>query len=109
MTPSDPTRDQRSDSAGPAYRSSLTISFGHPAKDPAPWLTATATDGNDSALRELRRRAVDPVVTSLLGADELEQTTVYRPAGTREIRVWITAGGEEFHEVLASPEQSAAE
>lgn len=106
MTLPGPADARSKDSSTPAYTSSLSISFGDPPKDTAPWLTATSTDRNDSALRDLRRRVIDPVVAGLLAADELEQTTVYRSAGSQEIRVWITAGGEDFHELLARPAYS---
>ncbi len=80
-----------------AYRSKLRITHGPLIEPPAPWLTATITDQNDEQLRELRRRAVDPVVASLLTEAERGPVTVYYVEETGEIGLWLTAVGEAFH------------
>ena len=75
---------------------------------PDPWLVATRTDATDDDLRELRRRAVDPVVRSLLTRDELAsaRVVVYQENGTREISLWLAAVGEEMRQWLWRPEYS---
>ena len=55
---------------------------------------ATATDATDLELAELRRRVVDPVVASVLTADELDSVTVFEDPSTHAIRVRVQARGE---------------
>lgn len=95
-----------------AYQSTLTLQFGHgtdvPAPPAQPWLTASRTDATDDELRELRRRAVDPVVRSLLTPDELAgaRFIVYREDGAPEVTLWLEAGGEEMRHWLWHPAYS---
>jgi hypothetical protein len=90
----------------------LTLEFGRGAGRPAPpaqpWLTATITDATDDELRELRRRAVDPVIRSLLTPHELAgaRVIVHRRDGAPEISLWLEAGGEEMQDWLWHPEYS---
>lgn len=92
-----------------AYRSTLTLVFGRgshqPAISAAPWLTAGRTDTTDDELRELRRRAIDPVVQSLLTADELATARVilYREDDGPGISVWLQAAGEDMQHWIQHP------
>lgn len=61
------------------------------------WRTATITDATDPELAELRRRIVDPVVASVLTADELESVLVYEVPGSSAVQVRVVARGEGFH------------
>lgn len=95
-----------------AYRSTLSLEFDRRGELPEPpgqpWLTASQTDATDEELRELRRRAVDPVIRSLLAPDELAaaRIIVYRQDGTPEISLWLEVGGEEMQDRLWHPEYS---
>lgn len=96
-----------------AYQSTLTIEFGRDGDPPAPpaqpWLTADRTDATDDELRELRRRAVDPVVHSLLRPEELAgaRIVVYQENGAPEINLWLEAVAEEMRHWLWHPGYSA--
>jgi hypothetical protein len=63
------------------------------------------TDVSDATLRELRRRAVDPVVGGLLRPGELEELTVHWGEAGLPGDVWVrlVAGGEVFVQLLSSP------
>lgn len=56
------------------------------------------TDAGDSSLRELRRRVVDPVVASVMAADEIGAVLVYRHLDQPEIRARVTATNGEVSE-----------
>lgn len=96
-----------------AYRSMLTLQFGRGADvevpPEEPWLTATRTDLTDDELRELRRRAIDPVVRSLLTTDEFAsaQVIVYRDEDGRGITVWLQAVDEEMRHWVRHPSDGA--
>ena len=63
------------------------------------------TDATDTELATLRRKAVLPVVASLLGEDELEDLHLARGAPPNERDVWLhlVARGEVFEDLLHSP------
>ncbi|WP_432493143.1 hypothetical protein [Kineococcus auxinigenes] len=63
------------------------------------------TDTDDEQLAELRRRVVEPVVTSVLEPEELEDLSVHRGVDGREGDVWvrIDVPGERHEEMLLSP------
>lgn len=65
-----------------------------PPDPTTPWTSATRTDATDPELAELRRRVVDPVVASVLTADELESVVVFEDPWTHAIRVRVRACGE---------------
>jgi hypothetical protein len=94
-----------SEDPGNAFRSCIRISF----QDDAPPLDLSrpgdVTDVDDPALRELRRRVVEPVATALLSADELEEIVVSRGAGQHRGDIWVQLGarGETFQQVLTGP------
>lgn len=54
----------------------------------------------------MRRRIVEPVVTSLLSADELDHLEVWatRSGGVDEVWVRVVARGESFRDLLDSTE-----
>lgn len=92
-----------------AYRSTLTLEFGREAADrvfpPEPWLTAERTDATDDELAEMRRRAIDPVVLSLLTPAELAtlRVVVYQVSGSREVSLWLKTMGEEMRHWIHDP------
>lgn len=98
-----------------AYQSTLRLEFsrGHgvPTPQPDPWRTATRTDATDDALRELRRRAVDPVLASLLSPAELAgaDVVVYREDGTEVVSLWVRVLGEDLQVWLWNPEFGAGQ
>jgi hypothetical protein len=88
------------------YCSDLTIDMSAggadalmPVEGPGP-----VTDAVDPVLRELRRRAVDPVVASLLSPDEVDEVSVHWGAGGEPGDVWVrlVARGELFQDLLSS-------
>lgn len=86
----------------PAYRSWLTLTTGADAAWPhGPWQPASAvTDAVDPVLAELRRRVVDPVVASVLTADELESLVVFEERDYHEVRATVVARGEPSYHYL---------
>lgn len=96
-----------------AYQSTIGLEFGGDGRPPAPpaqpWLTAARTDATEYELRELRRRAVDPVIHSLLTPDELAgaRIVVYQEDGAPEIILWLKAVDEEMRHWLWNPGYSA--
>ncbi len=92
-----------------AYQSTLTLEFDRGAAErvfpPEPWLTAERTDATDGELAEMRRRAIDPVVLSLLTPAELAtlRVIVYQPSGSREVSLWLAAMGEEMRHWIHDP------
>jgi len=62
------------------------------------------TDASDATLRELRRRAVDPVVAGLLQPGELDELTVHWGEAGLPGDVWVrlVARGEAFTQLLSS-------
>src|SRR4051794_23885131 len=93
-----------------AYRSMLTLDVGQGAAAEAPpqepWLSASRTDASDDGLRELRRRAIDPVLESLLTPDELAsaQVLIYLDDDGPAIWVRLQAVGEEMRCWIGVPE-----
>ncbi|MEP6979811.1 MAG: hypothetical protein ABJA16_03500 [Nakamurella sp.] len=85
----------------PAYSSSVVhtpLTGAEPLSPPwDSWRTATVTDTDDPELAELRRRVVEPVVASVITAEELDAVLVYEDPHTHEIRVRVQARGEELH------------
>jgi len=88
----------------PAYRSWLTVSTttnAEAAWPHGPWQpTSSVTDAVDPELAELRRRVVDPVVASVLTADELESVVVFEERTGHEVRATVVARGETSHHYL---------
>ena len=93
----------------PAYASHLTLYFGLEA--PALPRPGSVTDATDPRLRRWRELVVDPVVTSMLGPDELESVSVHDGQDGTPGDVWVclTACGEEFVDVLRPGEWEAAD
>lgn len=62
------------------------------------------TDALDVTLRELRRRAVDPVIGGLLRPGELDELAVHWGEAGLPEDVWVrlVAGGEVFLQLLSS-------
>lgn len=60
------------------------------------------TDATDPVLADLRRRVVDPVVTSLFSPDELDGVTVRWGALPKGSDVWVrvVAGGELYEHLV---------
>jgi len=89
-----------------AYTSFLRISTTDAVDDPASgWpRPGDVTDATDATLRELRRRAVDPVVAGVLRPGELEELSVHRGENGSPGDVWVrlAAGGEAFTQLLSS-------
>lgn len=103
-----------------AYRSRLTLSWDTGVEPGNPWdtwRTATVTDTTDPELAELRRRVIDPVVASVLTAEELDAVLVYEDPETHQVRARVQARGEEsLHHLqmerslpLPDPESTAAQ
>ncbi len=88
-----------------AYRSEIRLSFGPqpPASHPRP---GPVTDATDPELATLRRDVVEPVVTSVLSAQELEALELSWGVDGDGADVWVrlTARGELFEHWLSSPE-----
>jgi hypothetical protein len=86
----------------PDYRSWLAVTADADAAWPyGPWQSASAvTDAVDTELAELRRRVVDPVVASVLTADELESVVVFEERMYHEVRATVVARGEASHHYL---------
>ena len=88
----------------PAYSSRLTvttITSAYRAWPHGPWQPASAvTDAVDAELAELRRRVVDPVVASVLTADELEFVVVFEERIGHDVRATVVARGETSHHYL---------
>lgn len=63
------------------------------------------TDADDERLAQLRRRVVEPVVTSVLEPEEIEHLSVHWGSGGREGDVWvrIDVPDERHEELLLSP------
>jgi len=89
-----------------AYRSELRITFTDSDGGPEPdrERPGDVTDASDPGLRELRRRAVDPVVAALFRPGELEQLAVHRGGAGLSGDVWVrlVAVGEGFTTLLSS-------
>jgi len=92
--------------ASDAFTSFIRITTTDAVGAPGPaWARpGDVTDASDATLRELRRRAVDPVVDSLLRAGELEELTVHwgEPGLSDDVWVRLVAGGEAFVQLLSS-------
>ena len=86
----------------PDYRSWLTVTTDADAAWPqGPWQPASAvTDAADPELAELRRRVVDPVLASVLPADELESVVVFEERTYHEVRATAVARGEASYHYL---------
>ena len=87
----------------PAHRSELTIEFstGEAGALLSVGAPGPVTDAVDPVLRELRRRAVDPVVASLLSPDERDELSVHWGEGGEPGDVWVrlVARGEPFQDM----------
>lgn len=79
-----------------AYWSRLTVAFGAEGQLFRPPSPGPVTDADDSELAEMRL-TLEPVVTSLLTADELESLSLHRDVDNPQL-VWVqlTACGEQF-------------
>lgn len=95
----------------PAYRSDLNIGTSTGDGLGPPEAPGPVTDAVDPVLRELRRRAVDPVVASLISADELDELSVHWGVGGDPGDVWVrlAARGELFQDLLSSSTWEGAE
>ena len=63
------------------------------------------TDADDERLARLRRRVVEPVVTSVLTAEEIEHLSVHWGVDGREGNVWVRLDvpDQRHEELLLSP------
>jgi hypothetical protein len=61
------------------------------------------TDAVDPDLAQLRRRVVDPVVASVLTADELESVVVFEECTGHQVRATVVARGEASYHYLQTP------
>lgn len=86
----------------PDYRSWVTVTADADAAWPhGPWQPESAvTDAVDAELAELRRRVVDPVVASVLTADELESVVLFEEPSYHEVRATVVARGEASYHYL---------
>lgn len=86
----------------PDYRSwTMLTPDGDAAWPHGPWQPeSAATDAVDAELLELRRRIVDPVVASVLTADELESVVLFEEPIYHEVRATVVARGEASHHYL---------
>lgn len=92
--------------ASDAYTSFVRITMDSTPGIPGPGSSAPGgvTDATDVILRELRRRAVEPVVAGLLQPGELDELSVHWGDEGLPGDVWVrlVARGETFLQLLSS-------
>lgn len=92
--------------ASEAYTSFIRITMDGPPNAPGPgWPhPGEVTDATDATLRELRRRAVEPVVAGLLEHGELDELSVHWGDAGLPGDVWVrlVVRGETFVQLLSS-------
>ena len=100
-------------SSDSAFTSKLTLHFGDSSPEPSDaWPSiGDVTDATDESLKTLRRVVVEPVVQSLLTAQELEELTLHSSSGDHPGEAWVRlrACGEVFEEMIYSPDWFVSE